>query len=142
MTSFLDQRIAVAAVTRGSVRLWAVNDPSGTKPELVLREPEDDQHKNHYKQVQRNNHHGVEKFDRVYFEEVADFLRDAKEILLIGHGHGKANEMLLMVQYLERHHPDIAARIVGAEDANLEALTDNQVLAMAKAWFAEPVHLR
>lgn len=141
MTTNITQRVAVAAITRGSCRIWAVNDPAGSLPELILRAP-DDQHRNHFKQVNQNAHHGTERFDRAYFEEITAYLFPAKEVLLIGHGTGKANEMLKFVQYLERYHPILARKVVGAEDTDLEALSDSQILDLAKRWFREPVHAR
>ena len=141
MSSFVESRLAVAAVTRGTCRIWAVTDPSGTAPEVVEIAP-DDQHRNHYKQVSQNALHGTERFDRDYFEEIVEILAAAKEILLLGHGTGKANEMVKLVQYLERYHPAAAAKVVGAEDTHLESLTDNEVLDLAKRWFREPLHAR
>lgn len=141
MNNFLDHRVAVAAITRGTVRIWAVNDPSGTKPEILVME-KDDQHRNHFKQIHQNAHHGTDKWDREYLDAIVEILAPAKEILLVGHGHGKANEMVKLVQYLERYHPDVAKKVVGAEDTNLEALTDNEILAFAKSWFREPLHAR
>ena len=141
MTIELTHRVAVAAVTRGITKVWAVNDPAGTRPQVLMPEP-DDQRNNHYRQVQRNHHNETDVFDRDYFEEIAQLLAPAKEILLVGHGKGKANEMLKLVQYLERYHADTARKIVGAVDTHLESLSDAEILKFSKEWFAEPVHAR
>jgi hypothetical protein len=141
MTVNLERRVAVAAVTRGITKVWAVNDPAGTRPQVLMPEP-DDQRNNHYRQVQRNHHSETDVFDREYFEEISRLLSPAKEILLVGHGKGKANEMLKLVQYLERYHADTARKIVGAVDTNLESLTDAEILDFSKDWFAEPIHAR
>lgn len=141
MSVNLERRVAIAAVTKGVTKIWAVNDPAGTRPQVIMPEPAD-QHRNHYRSVQRNSHDITDKFDREYFEEIAELLAPASEILLIGHGKGKANAMLQLIQYLERYHKDTAAKIVGAVDDHLESLTDSQVLEHAKAWFDQPVHAR
>ncbi|MEY3407984.1 MAG: hypothetical protein RL038_1045 [Actinomycetota bacterium] len=141
MSVNLERRVAVATITKGVTKVWAVNDPAGTKPEVVMPEPAD-QHRNHYRSVQRNSHEHADKFDREYYEEIATLLAPASEILLIGHGKGKANEMLQLVQYLERYHKATAAKVVGAIDDHLESLTDNEILEHAKEWFNEPVHRR
>jgi hypothetical protein len=39
------------------------------------------------------------------------------------------------VQYWERKHPDLARRVVGAVASDLEALTQNQVLAIVREWY-------
>jgi hypothetical protein len=41
------------------------------------------------------------------------------------------------VQYWERKHPDVAHRVVGAIDSDLESLTRDQVLALARDWFEQ-----
>ncbi len=141
MSVNLERRVAVAAVTRGVTKVWAVNDPSGTRPQVIMPDPPD-QHRNHFRSVQRNSHDDTDVYDRDYFEEIAVMLQPAKEILLVGHGKGKANAMLHLVQYLERYHSDIARKIVGAVDDHLESLTDAEILEHAKKWFAQPIHAR
>lgn len=48
--------------------------------------------------------------------------------------------MLMLVQYLERKHPEVARKIVSAEDVNMDAFTDTQLLEITRDWFAEPAH--
>ncbi len=141
MTVNLDHRVAIAAVTRGITKVWAVNDPAGTRPQIIMPEP-DDQRSNHYRQVQRNHRNETDRFDREYFEEISALLAPANEILLVGHGKGKANEMLKLVQYLERYHPAVGEKVVGAVDTHLESLSDSEILEYAKDWFAQPIHAR
>ena len=43
--------------------------------------------------------------------------------------------MLHFIQYLERKEPDLAAKIVDAIDTNLIAMTEPEILAMAREWF-------
>ena len=65
----------------------------------------------------------------------------SSEILLIGHGEGKANAMLRFVQFVERNNPAVAKKIIGAVDTNLNALTENELLSIARNWF-ESYHKR
>ena len=60
--------------------------------------------------------------------------------MLIGHGHGKAIEMMHLIQYLERKHPLIAVKVVDSIDTNLDAMTEPEILAMARKWFEEYRH--
>ena len=43
--------------------------------------------------------------------------------------------MLHLTQYWERTPPDIAQKVVGAIDRDLEALSPDQVLALVRSWF-------
>ena len=53
------------------------------------------------------------------------------------HGHGKASAMLHFMQYLERKHPDLAEEVVDALDTNLLAMSEPEILAMARGWFED-----
>ncbi len=43
--------------------------------------------------------------------------------------------MAQIIRYLTKHHEGIAERIVGALTVDVEALTDNQLLAEAREWY-------
>ena len=45
--------------------------------------------------------------------------------------------MLNLTQYWERKCPDIAHKVVGAIDSDLESLTQDQVLALVRDWFEQ-----
>jgi len=57
------------------------------------------------------------------------------EILIFGHGKGSSSTMAQIIRYLTKHHEGIAERIVGALTVDVEALTDNQLLAEAREWY-------
>ena len=42
----------------------------------------------------------------------------------------------------ERHHANVAHKVVGSLDINVPAMTDGELLAAARAWFDEPIHKR
>jgi len=73
--------------------------------------------------------------DPSYYERLASLLRDADEILIFGNGKGNSSAMVQLIRYLSQHHEDIAERIVGALTVDVEALTDNQLLAEAREFY-------
>ena len=87
------------------------------------------------RQAQHHGGHHADPNRKEYLEEIAQSLSTVGEVLLIGHGKGKANSVVALVQFLERKHPDLALRVVGAIDSNLDALTEPEVLALAREWF-------
>ena len=129
----------VAVVERDRTRIWDIEADRGTEPERVFL-PEDRGRHHHVRQAQHHGGHDTDQYAPVYYEDIATALKDVHEVLLLGHGKGKANSMLMLVQYLERKHPEVARKIVGAEDVNMDALTETQLLKIARDWFAEPVH--
>ena len=52
----------------------------------------------------------------------------------------KINSMLHFIDYLERKAPDLASKVVDSIDTNLIAMSEPQILAMARKWVES--HLR
>ncbi|MBW4030807.1 MAG: hypothetical protein HIU57_09100 [Acidobacteria bacterium] len=132
MTEERGEYVAVA-ITREEAKVWASTDVASALPERFVA-PTD---------WRRHRHPGSpDLFEReaehdtnVFFESVTRAVAPSTHILLVGHGRGKANAMLRLIQYWERKHPEVAHKVVGAVDSNLEALSDNEVLALAHEWY-------
>ena len=56
----------------------------------------------------------------------------ANEIVLIGHATGKSNAADFLKEYLKAHHPDISRRVIAIESADLSAVTEPEIEALAK----------
>jgi hypothetical protein len=67
--------------------------------------------------------------DPHYLASVAEALKPAQEILIVGPGEVK----LELRAWLEKHAPDIAKRVVGVEAADHP--TDGELLAHARKYF-------
>lgn len=131
----ITKKLVVAAVTHTDTRIWATDADRGDKPEVVARPSAEHIH-HHVRNEQTKTHgHETNRFEHPYLESVATVLEPAGQILLIGHGKGKSNSMLKLIQHLERHHPKTAEKVVGALDINVPALTEPQILAAAREWF-------
>lgn len=82
---------------------------------------------------------GKEKPDpNSYFEPVAVALKDADRILIFGTGTGMSSEMDQFIAWLKVRYPDIAGRINGSLVVDLHHLTEAQLLARARAFYANP----
>ena len=126
--------IAVVAVTQNDTRIWLAGLDPDSLP-IHLRPPSDLGQHHHVRQAQHHRGHDTDHSDPAYYESIARTLVGVDEILMVGHGHGKANHMLRFTQYLERKHPEVARSVVGAVDSDLDALTEAQLLAEARSWF-------
>jgi hypothetical protein len=73
-----------------------------------------------------------------FFGPVAAALKAAGQILIFGSGNGAANEMDQFVAWLKIHHPELARRIVGSLIIDQHHLTDAQLLAKARDYYARP----
>jgi hypothetical protein len=56
----------------------------------------------------------------------------ANEIVLIGDGIGKSSAADVLLEYLHKHHSEIAQRVKANETADLSALTEPEIEAIAK----------
>ena len=63
----------------------------------------------------------------------------AGAILLFGHGRGKANASHQWVAYVEKHRPDVAAKVVADIRIDIDHLDDTQVLRLAQYYFGAPL---
>lgn len=67
-----------------------------------------------------------------FYERVAEKLKTAPSILILGDATGKSSAMRHFVEYLKDRHKDIAARVVAARDADLSAISLGEIEALAR----------
>ena len=72
-----------------------------------------------------------------FFAPVAKALQNAGKILLFGNGTGTSSEMDLFAAWLKSHHPEVAARIIGTVAIDEHHLTNEQILAKAREYYAK-----
>jgi len=126
--------MAIVAITRDEARVWNAGLEKGSSPER-LHAPSDLGQHHHVRQAQHNRGHDTDHDNRRFYESIAQSIAGANEVLIVGHGKGKADHILRFTQFLERKHPATAAKVVGAMDSNLNAMTEAQILATAREWF-------
>ena len=67
-----------------------------------------------------------------FYEEIAKDITPANEIVLIGHATGKSNAADFFKAYLKNRHPDTSRRVIATESADLSAVTEPEIEALAK----------
>lgn len=80
--------------------------------------------------------HRIHEFDGEFLESVSQAVADAGTIMLIGHGKGKTDSLVALVQHLERKHPQTARKVIGALHADIPAMSEGEILKLARQWFA------
>jgi hypothetical protein len=70
--------------------------------------------------------------EKTFYEEVAQDLLPANEIVLVGHGTGTSSAVEHLAEYLKANHHEIAQHVIATETADLSALTEPEIEAIAK----------
>jgi len=137
-------RCAVVAADFNRARIYAIDAAVGTSPEKVAAP--DPSHVNHNIFHHHGNPAGGFDIDKPetneYLKSLSRALAPADRILLLGHGGGKANFSHLLESYLEKHHRDVAARIVANVRADIDDLTDAELLRLGETYFGIAVPKR
>jgi hypothetical protein len=110
-------------------------DLGGSRPnEEVTIKPYDPHHFHRHLVHRKEAHYEGDRVpeENSYYEEVAVALAPANEIVLIGSGTGKSSAVEALVDYLERHHADLSRLVKATETADLSALTEPEIEAIAK----------
>lgn len=123
--------LMVVQITRDKALVWSAGVAPGSVPRAI-RAPSEKSHHVHSREAQHLHDRDTDDHSTAFFESVSSAIAPASAIVLVGHGKGKANEMLHLTQYLERKHPAIAAHVVGAIDSDLDELSEAQVLALVR----------
>jgi len=111
------------------------HDLGGSRPEdEVTVKPYDpfgfQHHLIHRKEAHYKGDHVPE--EESYYEEIAKDLVHAEAIILIGHATGKSSAVDFLSEFLKTHHPETFKRIIATETADLSALTEPEIEAIAK----------
>jgi hypothetical protein len=70
--------------------------------------------------------------ETAYYEAITNALPGEGQIVVIGHGTGKANVAHHLTDYLQTHHPAVHQRVVQQLTADLSTITDPQLLDLAR----------
>jgi hypothetical protein len=110
-------------------------DLNGSRPEHESTITPYDPHHFHHHLIHRKESHyegGRVPEDNAFYEAIVKSLVPATAIVLIGHGVGKSSAVDMLLAHLKAHRPDIAQRVQAVEKADLSALTEPEIEALAK----------
>jgi hypothetical protein len=71
-----------------------------------------------------------------WYEQIAQDLAHAQEIVLVGHATGTSNAAVFLSAYLKSHHPETFQRIIATETVDLSAATEPEIEVIAKRAFS------
>jgi hypothetical protein len=123
----------IVVIDHHAAHVYQDFDGSGPEDEVTVR-PYDPFHFHHHLVHRKEAHYRGEHVpeEASFYEEIAKDLVPANEIVLIGHGTGKSSAVDYLVAYLKTHHPETAQHLRAVETADLSALTEPEIEAIAK----------
>jgi hypothetical protein len=125
----------VATIDFRRTRIYSLGRPGAESPERV--EDVDPQGHAHEIAHKGGNPDGsYEAGNPDYWREISGALAPARAILLMGHGNGKANASHQWVAYAEKHHKDVAAKVIADVRADIDDMSAQQVIQLAHHYFA------
>ena len=83
-----------------------------------------------------HGHESDEGFEK-YFSELARTIEGATEVMIAGHGRGKANAMEDFAEYLRECRPEVFARVTEMRYLDMAHTTGRQLAALAREWKRE-----
>ncbi len=130
----ITNKFVVVTITKDEAKVWATGLERSSKPEKISA-VDNNRHHHKLRQELRHKGPGLNPESKAFFEEISQAIKPASEVLLLGHGEGKADAVHNFQIYLKEKHQDLAKKIVGIIEADVAHLTEPQILAQARSWF-------
>ena len=90
----------------------------------------------HYVQDDSNGQRKPER--KSFYDAVAKTLQGAEKVLVFGSSTGASSAMDQLLAELKQHHSDVAKHVVGSIVLDEQHLTEDQMLAKAREFYAGP----
>ena len=114
-------------------KIYHLTEDAADAAEPVIRPHDPHGFLHHLKHKDRGDERGQRAHeDPAYYGHIAEALKPAQQIVVVGHGTGKSNAAHHLMEYLAKHHHDISRRVRVEEDADITAATVPQLLAMGR----------
>ncbi len=127
---------AILVINYHGADIYPTDARNGAPRSIVPEDPRGRLRTMHHKAGNPEGWYG--RIEESWYAELADALRPAAEILIIGNGKGHSNGMLQFMQYLARHDHELMKRIVGSVESDDEDLTEAEILALAREFYGDP----
>jgi hypothetical protein len=126
----MTEKFVYAVIAMDHALVWKDGLEPGAKPDRIDASSDNpDYKKQHDAGV---GHRDRSEMDPKFAEMVAKELSNSMHIYLVSAGSGKANSAHQLVDYLDAKHPDIAHKILGTGTADVNALSNDQLLELGR----------
>lgn len=124
----------LVVLTNDEARIWGDGLNKGSMPTRVEAPPIKSS-MSHQRMTVHQSGHAEDPITWGYFDKLAEHLKSEGSILLMGHGHASANAAERFEKFANENFKEISQKIVGNINVNLNAITENEMLAIGREWF-------
>lgn len=124
----------VVAIDYAESRIYVLDGGGVTRPEKVV--PSDPRGYHRHLHTKAGTLQGWYDPDDVeMWRSLAQQLRGASAIVLLGHGNGKANASHQFIAFVEKHDRELAPALLGDLRVDVDDLTDAQIVRIGQQFF-------
>ena len=125
--------IVVIGVTRDHAEVWSLEERQRSPLAVLVRHDEHGEHR-HVRTGQFAHGHASEEGFGGFYGDIAAVIESASEIMIAGHGTGRANAMESFAEFLKERRPDIYAKVSELRYVDLPHKTGRELAALARGW--------
>jgi hypothetical protein len=125
--------IVVIGVTRDHAEVWSLEERQRAPLAVLVRHDERGDHR-HVRTGQFAHGHASEEGFGGFYADIATVIEGASEIMIAGHGRGRANAMESFAEFLKERRRDIFARVSELRYVDLPHTTGRELAALARDW--------
>lgn len=130
------ERHCIVLIDHQQARLFGLGgaDADPTEPLVLKPDDADGSHRRiEHKQMNDDHDGGHAAEEDGYYERVSADLKSAQRIVVFSDGKGRSNAGAYLIDYLKRHQPAIADRIVAERRVDIAHLTDREIVSAGTA---------
>lgn len=124
----------LVVIDHHEARIFKTELQGATPQRVTPYDPHESRRQLHYLANDSNGQRRPEL--KSFYDAVTRTLNGAEKILILGTATGSSSAMDHLMAELKQHHPDIARRVAGTIVVNEHHMTEPQMLAEARAFYA------
>ena len=126
----MTQSFVYAVLTLDHALIWRDGLEPGAKPIRLDASKDNPQYRKQHNAFKGDRDRST--MDQAFAEIIAHELGNASHIYLLSAGDGKSNSAQQLLDFMKEKHPELAAKVLGTGSADVNALSDNQLLELGR----------
>ena len=126
----MTEKFTYAVMTLDHALIWKDGLEPGMEPDRIDASKDEPQYKKQHDA--HNGHRDASEMNPKFAENLAQELENSMHIYLVSAGSGKANSAHQFVDYLKANHPDMVHKILGTGTADVNSLSNDQLLELGR----------